>query len=694
MIRRKKLCWSIMFTIIFCISVIVVLPVVSAPGSSYTYTTSADFDEGTLNNVVHTPEDQLQLKDVAEPFNFIWVAVSSKGTVVKINTKTGDIVGEYYTSPEGMSRNPSRTTVDAKGNVWVTNRDESGYVYAGSISPGIVPSGPKYQNKRSPRKITNDISSLVTPPVDRYMGSVTYIGSPDTIWIDRNGNGVCDTSTGYGDIKPWTNPDGMNTLGGSKMNLSAEDECIIHFVRVNSHGARHVSVNAENDVWVSGTGGRHFDLIDDETGKIIRQENSIGYGGYGGLIDRNGVIWSSNHLLRWDTSLPLLPANAMTYSHDSYGLGIDSQGNVWNTSLSGNKIHKFAPDGSLLGSFSHGAYYAQGCVADRKGDIWIAHSLYESSIGHILNDGTFVGTIFLDSGAGPTGVAVDSDGFIWATGHNTGIVYKIDPNAGPLGDDGVTPVGEVVWRSPYLGGNLYNYSDMTGSTIVAAPSNGSWTIIHDSTIDNAEWGYLSWDANEPGDSSITVIAASSNDGITFSAPETAQSDGDLAVPNGRYLSVKVLFNRSSTDENEDGKKDSPVLYEIEVKQSRQATLTVTKTGNGNGLVTSVPAGINFGSVGTALFDQGVIVDLTALPDQDSVFSGWSGSITGTGIGRVVMDADKAVQATFTLKPPVIETENNNSTQRANGVNWVRGNTGYLNSFYDQDWYTFTINSSS
>ncbi|MHB1459170.1 MAG: pre-peptidase C-terminal domain-containing protein, partial [Armatimonadota bacterium] len=43
---------------------------------------------------------------------------------------------------------------------------------------------------------------------------------------------------------------------------------------------------------------------------------------------------------------------------------------------------------------------------------------------------------------------------------------------------------------------------------------------------------------------------------------------------------------------------------------------------------------------------------------------------------------------------VIETENNNSTQRANGVNWVRGNTGYLNSFYDQDWYTFTINSSS
>ena len=36
----------------------------------------------------------------------MWVAVSSKGTVVKINTDTGEILGEYRTAPEGQPLNP------------------------------------------------------------------------------------------------------------------------------------------------------------------------------------------------------------------------------------------------------------------------------------------------------------------------------------------------------------------------------------------------------------------------------------------------------------------------------------------------------------------------------------------------------------------------------------------------------------
>jgi len=51
------------------------------------------------------------------PFGFIWIAVSTKGTVVKIDTDTGQILGEYWTSPEGQPKDPSRTTVDANGSV-------------------------------------------------------------------------------------------------------------------------------------------------------------------------------------------------------------------------------------------------------------------------------------------------------------------------------------------------------------------------------------------------------------------------------------------------------------------------------------------------------------------------------------------------------------------------------------------------
>ena len=54
-----------------------------------TYTVNADFDLGRSVNVAHDVADQLQLKGQAGAFQFIWVAVSTKGTIVKIDTRTG-----------------------------------------------------------------------------------------------------------------------------------------------------------------------------------------------------------------------------------------------------------------------------------------------------------------------------------------------------------------------------------------------------------------------------------------------------------------------------------------------------------------------------------------------------------------------------------------------------------------------------
>ncbi|MEW6381422.1 MAG: hypothetical protein AB1611_17725 [bacterium] len=517
-----------------------------AHADTYTYTTDADFDQGTLTNVVHDPADQLQLDDTTSASHFIWVAVSSKGTVVKINTRTHQIVGEYQTAPNGMGMNPSRTTVDADGNVWVTNRDEYGYV----------------------------------PSEGQWMGSVTYIGSPETRWIDRNGNGVCDTSTGLGDVKSWTNAGGADTYGGTS---TAEDECIIHYVRVHSTGARHVSVNEDNDVWVSGTGGSNFDLIDVETGTISRTENSIGCGGYGGLYDQNGVIWSATpgSLLRWNTSSPLSTGTCINHGYYCYGLGIDSQGNVWNSSLYNNQIWKYAPDGTPLGTYNHGSDSAQGCVAGNNDHIWVAHSLLgpSSTVGHILNNGTYIGNVFLEQGAGPTGVAVDADGYIWATGYYSGKVYKIDPSAGPIGADGVTPIGAVVWTSQNLGGNLYDYSDMTGSTLIVPPNNGTWTVITDSGEAGAEWGKIDWTCDTPGDSSLTVSVASSDDSSAF-GPLVDVTDEQELPNTGRYLKIQVSFSRSTTDSDGDGVKDSPILYDLTVMTNEPPDCSQAYADNG------------------------------------------------------------------------------------------------------------------
>ena len=77
------------------------------------------------------------------------------------------------------------------------------------------------------------------------------------------------------------------------------------------------------------------------------------------------------------------------------------------------------------------------------------------------------------------------------------------------------------------------------------------------------------------------------------------------------------------------------------------TLTVTKTGDGGGQISSDPAGINCPGTCVAEFSAGSSVTLNVLPTLRSTFSGWSGACEGTAFSCVVtMDAAKAVGADF------------------------------------------------
>ncbi|MBK9037474.1 MAG: DUF4215 domain-containing protein [Myxococcales bacterium] len=78
-------------------------------------------------------------------------------------------------------------------------------------------------------------------------------------------------------------------------------------------------------------------------------------------------------------------------------------------------------------------------------------------------------------------------------------------------------------------------------------------------------------------------------------------------------------------------------------------LTVTLAGNGTGVVTSVPAGINCGIVCSAGYDAETVVTLSAAPAGNNTFTGWSGAgCSGTSTCTVTMSAARAVTATFTL----------------------------------------------
>ncbi len=309
-------------------------PVIAQDSSTNVlYTNDADFDLGMLASVNHNApkNNQLQLDALITPFPFINVAASGRGTVVRANTETGEIVGEYRTAPEGRGLNPSRTTVDLFGNVWTANRDEVGEIggvpHGSAVKIGLVVGGTRVDGVGSP----NADGGYLAPPF-------AY-----NTCADRNGDGLIRTSKGLGDVLDW--PDVTDGLGGSDgLSQDAADECILIYQRLpNAEQTRHVSVDADNNVWVGGYpfAQRMFYKLDGATGAILDSFNtqSIGCGGYGGLIDGNGILWSvGGALLRYD------PASETGFCipQYGYGLGVDTNGYIW-MSLWDGGIVKIAP---------------------------------------------------------------------------------------------------------------------------------------------------------------------------------------------------------------------------------------------------------------------------------------------------------------------------------------------------------------
>ena len=86
-----------------------------------------------------------------------------------------------------------------------------------------------------------------------------------------------------------------------------------------------------------------------------------------------------------------------------------------------------------------------------------------------------------------------------------------------------------------------------------------------------------------------------------------------------------------------------------------ARVNVSKAGNGSGVVTSAPAGIDCGAACNANFTVGTVVTLTAAANVGSTFTGWSGDCTGGGACQVTMDAARHVTATFAQSgQPIIQ----------------------------------------
>jgi hypothetical protein len=539
----------------------------------HTWTLDEDFDDGTMINVDNGEGDELRLSGFAAPLPFIYVAASQRGTVIKIDVNSGAILGEYLSAPDGMGRDPSRTTVDRYGNVWVANRAESG-ISGGESKGSITRIGVVLGGTRGTK---NPDGSFTPDPAGEYLQPPFLYSTVH----DRDGDGLIRTSSGRGNILAWPNADGANTHGGVS---NAVDEAIINYTRVAGANTRTIAVDVMNDAWTGGTGDYDHEKIDGITGLPIPGTRfNVGCGGYGGLIDRNNVLWSAHgyeNLLRYDASTPVPPNEGSVYTclpltHGDYGLGIDPQtGNIWHTTLTGSSVKVLAPDGTLIGSYPHGQVSAQGVAVDAVGNVWVAHSLLGgiTTVGHLRTDGTYVGNVDLGVGVGPTGVAIDANGMVWVTNYFSNNVQRIDPNAGPIGGGGYAIGAVDLTVDIGEGAGPYNYSDMTGFvTLAGTRPAGTWTVVYDGTTPGTTWGTLSWTSETPTGCGITVEARAADNGASLAAePFLTVANGESFCGEeiaGRYIEIRVRLVRST-----DG--HSPVVEDVTLARCNEPPVAV------------------------------------------------------------------------------------------------------------------------
>jgi hypothetical protein len=436
---------------------------------------------------------------------FIWIANSSENTVSKLDTSTGKETGRYK-----VCGNPSRTSVDLYGDVWV-----------GCRSGGGVAKIRAYKMKCEDKNANGSIETSE----------------------DANGNGVIE---------------GGEMIGGGE----GADECVQFIVNPGGSCQRALGVDKDNHAWVGEWGGQVLRRLTPDTGEVV-QEIGIPANPYGLVIDKNGVIWVSgrggNKLVRVDPATGNVQAyqpNIGDYS--PYGITLDNKGRIWTANLgSTNVAYRFDPTNSSWAK-ANTAGRPRGIVGSLEGMIYVAND--EESKVAIVNADSMqtLGYINLGGGRFPVGITVDFAGYIWAVNQTSASATKIN-----------SATWEIVGEYP-VGSGPYTYSDMTGY-LLHTFTNPTGYYIHEFGGEGLRlvWTAIIIDATVPNGTYIKARVRAAVDQNKLEStpwsdyfgpfpPQTFPLDISELGLMGAYLQVEV-----SLYTEEDGL--TPIVKSIEVK---------------------------------------------------------------------------------------------------------------------------------
>ena len=348
------------------------------------------------------------------------------------------------------------------------------------------------------------------------------------------------------------------------------------------------------------------------------------------------------------------------------GVAVDAAGAVHVADTQTHRLERLGPDGAYLGQSGYiaartgfaapntgpGQFNRPGAVAydARDQSLWVADT-YNDRVQHLALDGAPLAT-YGQAGAGvgqlrrPQAVAVDPTAGVLVADTVNDRVMRLDPSTGTWSalDTGGTALSRPQGVAAAADGTVY-VADTGADRILAvaagtatalgpppAPALGGPTglFVRGSALYVADTGTSrvlrldvltgAWDVlGGPG----TAVGS-------FTAPTGVATDaaGDtLVVADTGNNRIQRFTLRGASP---------PATVRLDVATA----------GRGSGQVTSAPAGIACPTDCRQSFSAGATVMLSATPAPDSVFAGWSGACSGTGICSVPMGAAQSVSAAF------------------------------------------------
>jgi streptogramin lyase len=399
----------------------------SSTGTSTTApvdTTGTDTDAETTD----TGDPPCEPGGMGQEFSYLWIANTDQGSVSKINTNTMLELSRYYSDPvQSGAASPSRTSVSLDGRFMVvSNRDR---------------------------------------------GSITKIAANESDCIDKNNDGVIQTSKDKAQLLPYL-----------------EEECILWTTKLtmNNHqwGPRATTFGIpefnqetckyENEkVWVGymiTATQAQMARINSYTGEIEATVDIpnfplyASYSPYGAAVDPDGNIWTSavTHraaikidaktlaVTRWDS--PDADAH--------YGITIAADGRVWFANYGGHGGHggvSFFDPATELWKVIPGTTgnLWRSVAVDDQNRVWVSNNGGPFGCGLLEIDGdneTITNFHTFAQCGTPVGVGLDSKGKVWMIDYN-GWTWQMDPQTF---EKKQLPVANV----------HYTYSDFTGSGLL------------------------------------------------------------------------------------------------------------------------------------------------------------------------------------------------------------------------------------